>query len=159
MRYDPRILNHSYSRESSLGEMSTEGYNILEKDMPRQIDLECQQCGFIEEVQKEVEFFVDDELTPNPCPRCEFPFRSEIPASVSIHMNNKAELPLNPKRPKRLTPEGIMPDDVRQAFAKELFDPCSCGDHSPADLDDHEKDCHNRLHTFVKKTSEDKKTA
>ena len=120
--------------------------------MPRQIDLQCPQCGFVEEVEKEIVYFEDDETKRNLCPECHYPYRVELPPLVNIHaLSSLDRSPKPPKKLPKLTPEGILPEDVRRVFAKELFDPCSCGQHAPADLDEHEADCHVLQHSFMDK--------
>ncbi len=126
--------------------------------MPRQIDLQCPKCGFVEEVQKEITFFEDEEPEQNPCPNCEYAYRMELPPLVSIHLQQQKDPPAVPKKPPKLSPDGVMPEDIRRAFAKELFDPCSCGDHAPADLDEHEADCHVRQHTFMNKKNQEQES-
>ncbi|MBF0279259.1 MAG: hypothetical protein HQM13_15800 [SAR324 cluster bacterium] len=119
--------------------------------MPRQIDLKCAKCGFVEEVQQEILFFEDEEPRKNPCPECQYPFRMELPPRVNIHTEALADSSQKlPKKLPKLTPDGILPEDVRKLFAKELFDPCSCGEHAPADLDEHDADCHVQNHSFMK---------
>ncbi len=121
--------------------------------MPRQIDLKCSKCGFIEEAQKEIIFFEDEESTKDPCPECHYTYRIELPPRVNIHLVQSADLSKKlPKKLPKLTPDGILPEDVRKIFAKELFDPCGCGEHTPADLDEHDADCHVQRHSFMENT-------
>lgn len=120
--------------------------------MPRQIDVQCPKCGFVEEVLKEVIFFEDEESLRNDCPQCEYPYRVELPPLINIHAQPQKEPSKFPKKIPQLTPDGILPEDVRRVFAKELFDPCSCGEHAPADLYEHEEDCHVQQHSFIRRT-------
>ncbi len=117
--------------------------------MPRLIDLQCPECAFTEEVEKTMSFFEDEFPEENPCPRCGYTYRQELPPAVTLHLKPEKDYVLTPQRPKKLLPDTILPDDIRRAFAKELFDPCSCGGHAPADIDEHAPDCHVNNHSFM----------
>ena len=114
--------------------------------MPRFIQQQCHTCQYTEEIEKPLTFFKDiDDQEPS-CPTCLEGTMREIPSLFQV---------LKPFQPSRvpmpkITPEGILPQEVRQAFAEELFDPCSCGQHAPAGIDEHSEQCLNKLHSFVK---------
>ncbi len=114
--------------------------------MPRFVQQQCNTCQYTEETEKPLTFFKDELEEAVCCTRCPDGVMQEVPALFQIQKPFKpAPVPL-----KKLLPDGILPDDVRAAFAEELFDPCSCGQHAPAELYEHSQECHNRLHSFIK---------
>lgn len=117
--------------------------------MPRQIDVQCPKCGFVEETLKEVIFFEDEESMTDVCPECDYPHRTALPPRINIRVKAAKDPSPYPQKPHRLS-TGMLPQEVREVFAEELFDPCSCGDHAPADLLQHKEDCHVQQHSFMK---------
>jgi len=103
----------------------------------------------IQEIQKEMDAFIDVEGPSILCPDCGYPHCKEIPSLISFHLQ-KLKPKHSPKRFKLSDIDTPLPHEVRQMLAKELFDPCSCGEHVPEDLEAHEPDCHVHGHSFMK---------
>ena len=113
--------------------------------MPRFIQQKCTTCQYTEEIEKPLTFFRETPEPPVWCPQCSDGMMQKTPALFQISTSFKPA----PVSLQKLAPDGILPDDVRQAFAQELFDPCSCGQHAPADIDEHSQECRNKLYSFV----------
>ena len=120
--------------------------------MPRWIEIECLQCGNIQEVQKEMDYFIDTNPSQMPCPKCDYLCCKELPPLVTIQRRKDTPFTSPKNRPLSEVPT-LFPEEVRQILAKELFDPCSCGDQTPADIDNHDPHCHVQNHTFMKQSN------
>ena len=115
--------------------------------MPRQIDVQCPKCGFVEQTLKEIVFFEEEASLRDVCPQCAYPHRTPLPPRVHVSTTKTPSPPLQ-KCPRWSAPK-MLPEEVRKIFAEELFDPCSCGSHAPSDLLQHDEDCHVRQHSFM----------
>lgn len=123
--------------------------------MPRLTDVYCPDCDFSEEIQKEMDVFQEFTSTLPPCPRCGKTYRFEKPAVFNIVSGRPVPATRKPRFSFRLASDKPLSQDVRILLAKELFDPCSCGDHAPADLFEHQPDCHVNRHSFMQDNSDE----
>ncbi|MBF0349533.1 MAG: hypothetical protein HQM11_00785 [SAR324 cluster bacterium] len=120
--------------------------------MPRMIDVLCPHCGTVEEIDKEMDYFEDEDAPVEcTCPDCGYLYRRELPPLVRLHLQKESVRTALTHKWKLADETTPLPEEVRKLLAKELFDPCSCGDHAPADIDSHEPDCHVHGHSFMKK--------
>ncbi|MGK5094717.1 hypothetical protein WDW89_22235 [Deltaproteobacteria bacterium TL4] len=123
--------------------------------MPRWIDICCPECGTIQEVRRDMNCFVDVQGAEIPCPDCGCLHCKELPPLVNLQIRKFYE-PKGPRKKISLADEKTpLPNEVRQLLAKELFDPCSCGEHAPVDLEGHEAECHVNKHSFMKNLKKD----
>ena len=121
--------------------------------MPRLATVECLACGYQEDIARGISFLDDQENSFPACPECISTDRRELFAEVNVWTMGEKK-PIKYKARTMIRPSGAMPEEIRKAFAQELFDPCSCGAHAPADLFSHDPDCHVNKHSFLRGNSE-----
>ena len=108
--------------------------------MTRRIDILCGKCGHKEEILQAYQYFEDDQPIAPPCPNCFYVDRKAIPSNINTPIQSSVKLKQTNIK-KALEHEEhcannhkrLVPSEVRELLAEELFDSCSCH-KAPIDL-------------------------